>query len=596
MLKEKYSLDEHLVKFFVSVYEPLPPQYFLRILSDRWIGAETQLPVSFRHLILPEKNLPPTELLDLQPLPISALRNSKYESFYSYNFRQFNPIQTQVFNAVYNSDDNVFVGAPTGSGKMTIAEFAVMRLFSNNASGRCVYLVSKETLAELVFSDWYNKFGKIGLKVVKLTGETGTDLKLLAKGQIIVTTSEKWDVLSRRWKQRKNVQNLQLFIVDELQLIGGEEGPVLEVVCSRMRYISSQIEKQIRIVALSSSLGDARDIAQWLGCNTNATFNFHPSVRPIPLELHIQGFNVTHTATRIATMSKPVYNAILKYSSHKPVIVFVSSRKQARLTAIDILTYCASEIQQKRFFHAEEDDIRPFLEKMSDKTLKETLPQGVAYLHEGLTPSDHHLVEQLFDSGAVQVAVVTRELCWGLNISSHLVIIMDTQYYNGKNHSYEDYPITDVLQMIGRANRPNDDSDSKCVLMCQSSKKDFFKKFINEPLPIESHLDHRLHDHFNAEVVTKTVENKQDAVDYLTWTFLYRRLTQNPNYYNLQGVTHRHLSDHLSELVEETLSALEKSKCISIEDDMDTLPLNLGMIAAYYYINYTTIGELLENC
>lgn len=77
---------------------------------------------------------------------------------------------------------------------------------------------------------------------------------------------------------------------------------------------------------------------------------------------------------------------------------------------------------------------------------------------------------------------------------------------------------------------------------------------------LQSHLDHRLHDHFNAEIVTKTIENKQDAVDYLTWTFLYRRLTQNPNYYNLQGVTHRHLSDHLSELVENTLQDLEHSK------------------------------------
>lgn len=91
------------------------------------------------------------------------------------------------------------------------------------------------------------------------------------------------------------------------------------------------------------------------------------------------------------------------------------------------------------------------------------------------------------------------------------------------------------MQMMGRASRPNLDSDAKCVLMCQSAKKNMFKKFLYEPLPIESHLDHCLHDHFNAEIVTKTIENKQDAVDYLTWTFMYRRMTQNPNYYGMQG-------------------------------------------------------------
>lgn len=76
---------------------------------------------------------------------------------------------------------------------------------------------------------------------------------------------------------------------------------------------------------------------------------------------------------------------------------------------------------------------------------------------------------------------------------------------------------------------------SSNLIISVFSLKDFFKKFLYEPLPVESHLDHCLHDHFNAEIVTKTIENKQDAVDYLTWTFLYRRMTQNPNYYNLQG-------------------------------------------------------------
>lgn len=73
--------------------------------------------------------------------------------------------------------------------------------------------------------DWYEKFqDRLSKKVVLLTGETSTDLKLLGKGNIIISTPEKWDILSRRWKQRKNVQNINLFVVDEVHLIGGENG------------------------------------------------------------------------------------------------------------------------------------------------------------------------------------------------------------------------------------------------------------------------------------------------------------------------------------------------------------------------------------
>ena len=48
---------------------------------------------------------------------------------------------------------------------------------------------------------------------------------------------------------------------------------------------------------------------------------------------------------------------------------------------------------------------------------------------------------------------------------------------------------------------------------------------------------------------------------------LCRRLTQNPNYYNMTGTTHRHISDHLSELVENVVTDLEQSKCVSVEED-----------------------------
>jgi len=57
----------------------------------------------------------------------------------------------------------------------------------------------------------------------------------------------------------------------------------------------------------------------------------------------------------------------------------------------------------------------------------------------------------------------------------------------------------------------------------------------------------------------------------------------------MQGADHRHISDHLSELIETVLDDLESSKCLAMEEDMYLKPLNLGLIGSYYYISYTTI-------
>lgn len=86
---------DHPVSFTVPIPEPLPPQFFIRVVSDRWLGSESIVPVSFRNIVLPERFHPPTELLDLQPLPVSALRNKRFEALYD-TTTHFNPIQTQV--------------------------------------------------------------------------------------------------------------------------------------------------------------------------------------------------------------------------------------------------------------------------------------------------------------------------------------------------------------------------------------------------------------------------------------------------------------------------------------------------------------------
>lgn len=594
LLRKALATQDHSLSFTVPISEPLPPQYFVRVVSDRWLQCESLLPVSFRHLILPERFPPPTELLDLQPLPVTALRNSEYEALYSGQLATFNPIQTQVFSALYNSDDNVLLAAPTGSGKTLCAEFAVLRTLSRAKEGKCaarvVYVAPNEPLAAERLADWGAKFGaKLGLNVVALTGETSSDLQLLERGNIIVSTPERWDMLSRRWKQRKNVQAVALFLVDELHLIGGASGHVLEVVVSRMRYISAQLSSPIRIVALSHSVANARDLGEWLGASSHGLFHFAPGVRPVPLEVHVQGLDMASLDARMAAMARPTYSAIAQHGGQKPVMVFVPTRKHARLTAMDLLVHAAADGQPQKFLMMSEADLEPYLARVREASLRHSLRYGVAFIHQTTSSSDREVVDLLYGSGAVQVLVATAPCVWGLTLSCHLVVIMGTQYFDSSGLGSADYPVTDLIHMLGRACRPQRDDSGRALLLCHAPRKEYYKKFLFEPLPVESHLDHFLADHFVAEVVTRTIENKQDAVDYLTWTFYYRRLAQNPNYYGLTGSSHRHLSDHLSELVESTLSDLATARAVAVEDEMDLSPLNLGMISAYYYITYTTV-------
>lgn len=86
-----------------------------------------------------------------------------------------------------------------------------------------------------------------------------------------------WDVLSRRWKQRKHVQNIALLIADEAQMVGGGEiGPVYEIVISRTRYVSAQTGNATRIIACSVPLANARDFGDWMGASAHTIFNFLP--------------------------------------------------------------------------------------------------------------------------------------------------------------------------------------------------------------------------------------------------------------------------------------------------------------------------------
>jgi activating signal cointegrator complex subunit 3 len=292
----------------------------------------------------------------------------------------------------------------------------------------------------------------------------------------------------------------------------------------------------------------------------------------------------------MATMNKPAFNMIRTHSPNKPVLIFVSSRRQTRLTALDIMAHCATDEEPKQFLGMNEEEMDMICSRIKDQSLKHTLSYGIGLHHAGLPQTDRDTVEDLFCNNKIQVLISTSTLAWGVNFPAHLVIIKGTEFYDGATKRYVDFPITDVLQMMGRAGRPQFDSYGKVCIFVHEPKKNFYKRFLYEPFPVESQLPQVLHEHMMAEVVGGTISSRSDAVDYLTWTYFFRRLLVNPSFYHLEDASVEGINTYLSELVDGVLQDLADARCIAVDDSLGTVaPQTLGRVASYYYLKYTTV-------
>lgn len=370
-----------------------------------------------------------------------------------------------------------------------------------------------------------------------------------------------------------------------------------------MNYIASSTKNAVRLVGMSTACANASDLGNWLGVK-EGLFNFKHSVRPVPLELYIDGFpEVRGFCPLMQSMNRPTFLAVKNHSPEKPVIVFVPSRRQTRLTAKDLINFCAMEDNPRRFLRMDEDDLQLNLSRVKDDALREAINFGIGLHHAGLVESDRQLAEELFLNNKIQILVATSTLAWGVNLPAHLVVVKGTQFYDAKIEAYKDMDLTDVLQMLGRAGRPQFDNSGVARIFTQDAKKDFYKHFLHTGFPVESSLHSVLDNHLCAEVSAETIVTKQDALDYLTWTFFFRRLHKNPSYYGLEISAEEHSSlaaqqlanEYMVAMVDKSLAELAESKCVNVFPNGDVDPTPLGKIMSYYYLSHKTIRHLARH-
>lgn len=210
-------------------------------------------------------------------------------------FPLFNAIQSKCFPTAYQSHDNFVVSAPTGGGKTAILEMAICRLVSSFPIDqyKIVYMAPIKSLCSERQRDWQEKFAMLDLACAELTGDTeNANLRNVQNANIIVTTPEKWDSMTRKWKDHiKLMQMVKLFLIDEVHILKDARGATLEAVVSRMKSIGSDV----RFIALSATVPNFEDIATWLGKDASNPHvpapreRFGESFRPVKLQKHVVG-------------------------------------------------------------------------------------------------------------------------------------------------------------------------------------------------------------------------------------------------------------------------------------------------------------------
>ncbi|XP_057425505.1 DExH-box ATP-dependent RNA helicase DExH12-like [Lotus japonicus] len=525
-----------------------------------------------------------------------------------------NRIQTKVYDTALFKPHNLLLCAPTGSGKFDVAVLTILQLiagYRNQESGsidhsayKIVYVAPMKALVAEVVGNLSNRLHENDVKVRDLSGDQSLTPQQIQETQILVTTPEKWDIITRKSGDRTYTQLVKLLIIDEIHLLhDNNRGPVLESIVARTIRQIETTEDNIRLVGLCANLPNYEDVALFLRVDPdNELFYFDNDDRPVHLYQQYAGITVTEPLQRLQLMNDICYEKIMDVAGMNRVLIFVHSRKETAKTARAIRdTVLANDTLGRllREDSASREILLTHTDLVNSNDLKDLLPYGFSIHHAGMTRADRQLVEDLFADGHVQVLVSTAALAWGVNLQAQTVIIKGTQIYNPEKGAWTELSPLEVMQMLGRAGRSQFTSFGEGIIITGFSELEYYISIMNEQLPIESQFVSKLADQLNAEIVLGTVHNAREACNWIGYTYLYARMLRNPSLYGLapdiltRDIT---LEERRADLIHTAATILDKNNLVKYDRQSGSFQVtDLGRIASYYYITHGTISMYNEH-
>jgi len=388
---------------------------------------------------------------------------------------------------------SVIVSAPTGAGKTLIAEFAIWLALSRQQ--RIGYTTPLKALSNQKYADFQRQFGEGEVGI--LTG----DVKVQPQAPVLVMTTE----ILRNMFYEGGFPEMAYVVLDECHYIGDEgRGTVWE-------EIIINCPPEIRLVALSATVSNIREIADWIEEVHGPVEVVHHPVRPVPLEFLFcdkDAKTVSLGGLSQRQLEQSLYKGEVriprrgrwgrgrgreKFSLPRrpaspslviprlqarrwlPAIYFIFSRagcEQALQRFLEQGGDLLDSRQKQEVEAAIEDALVEYpsisLQSELNSTLIQGLQRGIGVHHAGILPALKRLTEVLFEKGLVKVVFATETMSLGIHMPAKSVVLQGLS--KRTDFGFRNLTHNEITQMGGRAGRRGIDPEGKCIVALESKE------------------------------------------------------------------------------------------------------------------------------
>jgi superfamily II RNA helicase len=411
------------------------------------------------------------------------------------------PFQEQAIRAL-EAGQSVIVSAPTGAGKTLIAEFAIDLALATNR--RLAYTTPLKALSNQKYGDFCRTYGAEHVGI--LTG----DVKVNPRAPVLVMTTE----ILRNMFYGGGLPGLGWVVLDECHYMGDEgRGTVWE-------EIIVNAPPDVALVALSATVANVKEIADWIGLVHRPIVAIHHPERPVPLSYGVADLaGEVHAIDAVRSGRAQVIGAepargerdhdrgrwytrrvveptamieALETRGWLPAIYFIFSRAGCERAMDTVLGEGRSLLtpgQQDDVDHAINAAVAEspsIAESPLNQTIFSALRLGIGLHHAGILPSLKRLIEQLFERGLCKVVFATETMSLGIHMPARSVVLQGLtkrtdRGFRGLTHNQ-------LTQMAGRAGRRGIDREGQCVIAidARDGLEDIVRTIDADPEPIES--------------------------------------------------------------------------------------------------------------